>query len=46
VEAHRAQHDVDANAMLFISYVKKLRGEDVETVEKKERRYREDFQLC
>ena len=46
VEAHRAQHDVDANAMLFISYVKKLRGEGMEMVQKKERRYREDFQLC
>lgn len=47
VEAHRAQHDVDANAMLFISYVKKLRGEGVaEISEQKEKRYREDFQLC
>jgi hypothetical protein len=26
--------------------VKKLRGEGMEMVQKKERRYREDFQLC
>ena len=47
VDAHRALNDTKANAQLFISYVKKLRGEGQQSnVEKKEERYRESFQLC
>lgn len=47
VDAHRALNDTKANAQLFISYVKKLRGEGQQSnIEQKEERYRESFQLC
>jgi DNA polymerase III alpha subunit (gram-positive type) len=49
VDAHRAQNDVDANAGLFISYVKKLRGDVVAQQQSSQTeevvRYRETFQL-
>lgn len=47
VDTHRAQNDVDANAELLISYIKKLRGEgQSELMNEKTVRYRESFQLC
>lgn len=49
VDAHRAQNDVDANAALLISYIKKLRGENQNATTsvstEKKIRYRETFQL-
>lgn len=45
VEAHRAQQDVNANAMLLISYIKKLRGEDQVRGESKKVRFRNTFEL-
>ena len=45
VEAHRAQQDVNANAMLLISYVKKLRGEGQVQGESKKVRFRNTFEL-
>lgn len=48
VDAHRAQNDVNANAELFISYVRKLRGEGQSTTQEsvQKKRYRDNFQLC
>lgn len=45
VEAHRAQQDVNANAMLLISYIKKLRGEGQVQGESKKVRFRNTFEL-
>ena len=45
VEAHRAQQDVNANAMLLISYIKKLRGEGQIQGESKKVRFRNTFEL-
>ena len=46
VEAHRAQNDVDANALLLISYIKKLRGEgQTQLSNKKKIRFRNTFEL-
>lgn len=41
-DAHRAIHDTRANAQLFISYIKRLRGEGVD---KKESVFKEKFQF-
>lgn len=42
VDAHRAIHDTRANAQLFISYIKRLRGEGLK---KKEEVFQEKFQF-
>ena len=47
VDAHRALNDTAANAQLLISYIKRLRGQGVQSESKtKKVRYRENFQLC
>lgn len=45
VGAHRAIHDTRSNAQLFISYIKRLRGEGNSTSSKEENRFREHFKF-
>ena len=46
VDAHRALTDTKANALLLISYIKKLRGEgQTQLSNKKKIRFRNTFEL-